>query len=414
MSSPAEEESEEVTFESLGISKALCQAIDHLGWKQPTEIQSKAIPEALSGRDIIGLAETGSGKTGAFAIPILDALLASPSRYFALILSPTRELAFQTNEVFEALGASMALSIACIVGGIDFVEQSIALAKRPHVITATPGRLVDHLQNTKGFNLRNIKFLVLDEADRMLSMDFEKKVAKLQKASLQNPVRLEVSTQFQTPKALVQQYLFMPAKWKDCYLAYLLDDLRGQSTILFVATCQQAERTTLLLRNLGWGAVCLHGQMSQAKRLGALNKFKTGGRNLLIATDVAARGLDIPEVDLVVNFDLPVNAKDYVHRVGRTARAGRAGRAVSFVTQYDVEAYQRLEALLEQKLPAYPAEEEAVLVLLERVNEAQRMACKELKERETTKGGGKGGKGKKRKREDGGHRSGDADQEVDA
>lgn len=128
-------------------------------------------------------------------------------------------------------------------------------------------------------------------------------------------MRLEVSTQFQTPKALVQQYLFMPAKWKDCYLAYLLDDLRGQSTILFVATCQQAERTTLLLRNLGWGAVCLHGQMSQAKRLGALNKFKTGGRNLLIATDVAARGLDIPEVDLVVNFDLPVNAKDYVHRL---------------------------------------------------------------------------------------------------
>lgn len=169
-----EEESEEVTFESLGVTKALCQAIHHLGWKQPTEIQRKAIPEALGGRDIIGLAETGSGKTGAFAIPILDALLASPSRYFALILSPTRELAFQTNEVFEALGASMALSIACIVGGIDFVEQSIALAKRPHVITATPGRLVDHLQNTKGFNLRNIKFLVLDEADRMLSMDFEK------------------------------------------------------------------------------------------------------------------------------------------------------------------------------------------------------------------------------------------------
>lgn len=145
-----------------------------IGWTKPTEIQRLAIPEALNGRDIIGLAETGSGKTGAFAIPILDALLKAPSKYFALILSPTRELAFQTNEVLEALGSSMALVVACIVGGIDFVEQSIALAKQPHIITATPGRLVDHLQNTKGFSLRNLKYLVLDEADRMLSLDFEK------------------------------------------------------------------------------------------------------------------------------------------------------------------------------------------------------------------------------------------------
>jgi ATP-dependent RNA helicase DDX47/RRP3 len=165
---------EDATFRDLGVSDALCSAIDKLGWTKPTEIQRMAIPHALQGRDIIGLAETGSGKTGAFAVPILDALLSNPSRYFALILSPTRELAFQTNEVFEALGASIALSIACIVGGIDFVEQSIALAKRPHIITATPGRLVDHLQNTKGFSLRNLKYLVLDEADRMLSLDFEK------------------------------------------------------------------------------------------------------------------------------------------------------------------------------------------------------------------------------------------------
>lgn len=188
-------------------------------------------------------------------------------------------------------------------------------------------------------------------------------------------------------QTLVQQYLFIPAKWKDCYLAYLLDEFKGQSTIIFVATCNNALRITLLLRNLGFNAVCLHGQLSQPKRLGALNKFKSGQRNILVATDVASRGLDIPNVDIVLNFDIPSHGKDYVHRyflsklhviditsskrhyqlriamlivlncytsthrVGRTARAGKSGRSVAFVTQYDVEAYQRLEALIMQKLP---------------------------------------------------------------
>lgn len=243
----------------------------------------------------------------------------------------------------------------------------------------------------------------------LYSATMTQKVAKLQKASLQNPVRVEVSSKFQTPKALIQQYAFMPAKWKDCYLAFVLDEFKGQSSIIFASTCNNAERTTLMLRNLGFHAICLHGQMTQAKRLGALNKFKSGGRNILIATDVAARGLDIPDVDLVLNFDLPSNGKDYVHRVGRTARAGKAGRAISFVTQYDVEAYQRLEELLGHKLAEFPAEEEAVLVLLERVNDAQRMACKEMKEKESSKGG-KGdrkGKGTKRKRNEGGSAEGD-------
>ena len=392
------------SFEALGVAAPLCRAIKDIGWTKPTEIQQNSIPEALSGRDVIGLAETGSGKTGAFAIPILQALLQNPQRLFAVILAPTRELAFQINEVFEALGASIALHSVCLVGGIDMMTQAIALAKKPHVIVATPGRLVDHLQNTKGFSLRSLKFLVMDEADRMLSMDFEEeinkilaviprerrtflfsatmtsKVAKLQKASLINPVKVEVSNKFQTPKTLIQQYLFIPAKWKDCYLAYTLDEFKGQSTIIFVATCNNALRITLLLRNLGFQAVCLHGQLSQPKRLGALNKFKSGQRNILVATDVASRGLDIPNVDVVINFDIPSHGKDYIHRVGRTARAGKAGRSVAFVTQYDVEAYQRLEALIMQKLPPFPADEETVLVLLERVNEAQRLAARELRE----------------------------------
>jgi len=398
------ESSSEVSFASLGVIETICEAVESLGWRAPTEIQRASIPEALKGRDIVGLAETGSGKTGAFAIPVLQALLQNPQRLFCVVLAPTRELAFQINEVFEALGASISLHSVCIVGGIDMVTQAIALAKKPHVIVATPGRLVDHLQNTKGFSLRTLKFLILDEADRMLSLDFEEeinkilsliprerrtflfsatmtsKVAKLQKASLVDPVKVEVSTKFQTPKQLIQQYLFIPAKWKDCYLAYMLDEFKGQSTIIFVSTCNNALRITLLLRNLGFQAVCLHGQLSQPKRLGALNKFKAGARNILVATDVASRGLDIPNVDLVLNVDIPNNGKDYIHRVGRTARAGKAGRSVAFVTQYDVEAYQRLEALLQQKLPAYEAQEETVLVLLERVNEAQRLAVRELRE----------------------------------
>ncbi|CAM9639580.1 unnamed protein product [Ectocarpus fasciculatus] len=395
---------ESPTFAGLGISGVLEESIRSLGWAAPTEIQAGCIPEAIQGRDIIGLAETGSGKTGAFAIPILHALLLNPQRLFAVILAPTRELAFQINDVFEALGAAMSLRSVCVVGGIDMMSQSIALAKKPHVIVATPGRLVDHLENSKGFSLRSLKYLVLDEADRMLSMDFEEeinkilaaiprerntflfsatmttKVAKLQKASLTSPVKVEVSNKFQTPKTLIQQYLFIPAKWKDCYLAYVLDEFKEQSAIIFVATCNNALRIALLLRNLGFNAVCLHGQLSQAKRLGALNKFKSGQRNILVATDVASRGLDIPNVDLVLNFDIPSHGKDYIHRVGRTARAGKAGRSIAFVTQYDVEPYQRLEALITMKLSQFPAEEETVLVLLERVSEAQRIAARELRE----------------------------------
>jgi ATP-dependent RNA helicase DDX47/RRP3 len=393
-----------VSFASLGIVPVLCEAIEQVGWMNPSQIQEQAIPECIAGRDVVGLAETGSGKTGAFAIPILQALLANPSRLFAVILAPTRELAFQINEVFEALGTSISLHSVCIVGGIDMMTQSIALAKKPHVIVATPGRLVDHLQNTKGFNLRTLKFLVMDEADRMLSMDFEEeinkilavipterrtllfsatmtsKVAKLQKASLVNPVKVEVSNKFQTPKQLIQQYLFIPAKWKDVYLAYTLDEFKGQTVIVFVATCNNALRITLMLRNLGFKASCLHGQLSQAKRLGALNKFKAGVRNILVATDVASRGLDIPNVDLVLNVDIPSNGKDYIHRVGRTARAGKAGRSIAYVTQYDVEPYQRLEIMLKTKLPEYPCDEDTVLILLERVSEAQRLAAREMRE----------------------------------
>ncbi|XP_038220701.1 probable ATP-dependent RNA helicase DDX47 isoform X2 [Zerene cesonia] len=411
-----EPEEDSATFKDLGLVDVLCEACEELKWKKPSKIQKEAIPVALQGKDIIGLAETGSGKTGAFALPILQALLESPQRYFALILTPTRELAFQISEQFEALGASIGVKCAVIVGGMDMVAQALTLSKKPHIIIATPGRLVDHLENTKGFNLKALKYLVMDEADRILNMDFEvevdkilrviprerrtylfsatmtKKVQKLQRASLQDPVKVEVSTKYQTVEKLQQYYVFIPVKYKDVYLVHILNELSGNTFIVFVATCANALRTALLLRALGVAAVPLHGQMSQQKRLAALNKFKSKARSVLICTDVASRGLDIPHVDVVVNLDIPLHSKDYIHRVGRTARAGRAGKAITFVSQYDVELYQRIEQLIGKQLPLYKTEESEVMVLQERVAEAQRLTKIEMKELEDKKGA----KGKKR------------------
>uniref|UniRef100_A0A2K5QJN0 RNA helicase n=1 Tax=Cebus imitator TaxID=2715852 RepID=A0A2K5QJN0_CEBIM len=400
-SQPVVEEEETKTFKDLGVTDVLCEACDQLGWTKPTKIQIEAIPLALQGRDIIGLAETGSGKTGAFALPILNALLETPQRLFALVLTPTRELAFQISEQFEALGSSIGVQSAVIVGGIDSMSQSLALAKKPHIIIATPGRLIDHLENTKGFNLRALKYLVMDEADRILNMDFETEVRflfqnlvqKLQRAALKNPVKCAVSSKYQTVEKLQQYYIFIPSKFKDTYLVYILNELAGNSFMIFCSTCNNTQRTALLLRNLGFTAIPLHGQMSQSKRLGSLNKFKAKARSILLATDVASRGLDIPHVDVVVNFDIPTHSKDYIHRVGRTARAGRSGKAITFVTQYDVELFQRIEHLIGKKLPVFPTQDDEVMMLTERVAEAQRFARMELREH---------GEKKKRSREDAG------------
>lgn len=296
-----------------GLVDTLCESCIELKWKAPSKIQREAIPVALQGNDIIGLAETGSGKTGAFALPILQALLENPQRFFALVLTPTRELAFQICEQFEALGSTVGVKCTVIVGGMDMVSQSLQLGKKPHILIATPGRLVDHLENTKGFNLKAIKYLVMDEADRILNMDFEveldkilkviprerrtylfsatmtKKVKKLQRASLKEPVKVEVSNKFQTVEKLQQYYIFIPVKFKDVYLVHILNEMSGNSFMIFCSTCNNTVRTALMLRALGLAAVPLHGQMSQNKRLAALNKFKAKNRSILISTDVASR-----------------------------------------------------------------------------------------------------------------------------
>lgn len=356
-----------------------------------------------------------------------------PQSLFGLVMAPTRELAYQISQAFEALGSLISVRCAVIVGGMDMVPQSIALGKKPHIIVATPGRLLDHLENTKGFSLRSLKYLVMDEADRLLDLDFgpildkilkvlprerrtylfsatmTSKVESLQRASLSNPLRVSISeNKYQTVSTLIQSYLFFPHMHKDLYLVHLLTaDFSGQSCIIFTRTVNETQRLAILLRSLGLGAIPLHGQLSQSARLGALGKFRAGSRKILVATDVASRGLDIPSVDIVLNSDLPPDSKTYIHRVGRTARAGKSGHAISLVTQYDVEIWLRIETALGRKLKEYEVEKEEVMVLGERVAEAQRVAVSEMKDLHEKRGsrgatlrGRKPGQGGKRKRDE--------------
>lgn len=395
---------------------SLCEACERLNFKTPTPIQEESIPIALAGKDLIALAETGSGKTAAFALPILQALWETPVGLFACVLAPTRELAFQIAEQFEALGGGIGVRCAVIVGGMAMMEQAVALSKKPHVVVATPGRLIDHLENTKGFSLRSLKYLVLDEADRLLDMDFgpvidkilktvpkqrhtylfsatmTSKVEKLQRASLSAPARVSVSSKYQTVSTLIQRFLLVPFVHKDTYLVYLVNECAGQTVLVFARTVVETNRLALLLRELGFRAIPLNGEMSQSARLGSLNKFKSGSKNILVATDVAARGLDIPSVDCVINFDLAGDSKTYIHRVGRTARAGRSGRSIALVTQYDVEPFLRIEKALRTKIPPHELEESDVLVFSERVGEAQREAVKKLRDEKEKRGNRKGGR----------------------
>lgn len=328
-----------------------------------------------------------------------------PQAFYGLVLAPTRELAYQISQAFEALGSLISVRCTVLVGGMDMIPQSISLGKKPHIVVATPGRLLDHLENTKGFSLRSLKYLVMDEADRLLDMDFgpildkilkilpkerrtmlfsatmSNKVESLQRASLSNPLRVSVSRdKYQTVSTLLQSYIFCPHKHKDLYLINTLNDHAGQTTIIFTRTVNETQRIAILLRLLGFSAIPLHGQLSQNARLGALNKFRSKSRSILVATDVAARGLDIPSVDLVVNLDLPPDSKTYIHRVGRTARAGKSGNAISFVTQYDVELWLRIETALGKKLKEYETVKEEVMVMAERIGEAQRQAVMEMKD----------------------------------
>ena len=206
------------------------------------------------------------------------------------------------------------------------------------------------------------------------------KVQKLQRASLNDPIKIEVNTRYKTVDTLDQSYLFRPAKYKETYLVFLLTQFAGKKLIIFTSTCNQSLKLALMLRYLNFKAVNIHGKLTQQQRLNSLNKFKSNERNILIATDVASRGLDIPNVDIVMNFDIPGNSKDYVHRVGRTARAGKTGKAITLVSQYDVEIFQKIETLIQSKLPEFQVENKHALILYDSVMEAQRQATIEMRD----------------------------------
>uniref|UniRef100_A0A0D3GUJ8 RNA helicase n=1 Tax=Oryza barthii TaxID=65489 RepID=A0A0D3GUJ8_9ORYZ len=374
------------TFAELGVCPELVEACDAMGWKAPTRIQAEAIPFALQGRDVIGVGQTGSGKTAAFALPIIQALLEHEHRprFFACVLAPTRELAIQIAKQFEALGS--AISLQCSVVG-------------------TPGRLLDHLTNTKGFSFNKLKYLVLDEADDLLKVDFQKavddilnvipkerrtflfsatmteKVKKLRRACLKNPVKVEVASKYSLVDTLRQDLYVVPAKYKDCYLIHVLNKMPGSMIMVFVRTCESTRLLALMLRNLRFKAISISGQMSQDKRLGALNRFRTRDCNILVCTDVASRGLDIQGVDVVINYDFPLNSKDYIHRVGRTARAGQSGYAVSLVNQFEGEFFKLTEQFLGgEEIPARKVDADEIMILHERKYDSKRITLKTMNE----------------------------------
>ncbi|KAK9817562.1 hypothetical protein WJX74_007759 [Apatococcus lobatus] len=400
------------TFKSLGLSEWLARTCKSLGMLQPTPVQQGCIPAILAGRDAIGTAHTGSGKTAAFALPILQKLAEDPFGVFALVLTPTRELAFQLADHFKSLGAGMHVKVAVVVGGLDMRTQSRQLAERPHIVISTPGRLLDLFESSTGLakGFSKVRVLVMDEADRLLDAAFAGQLrqllpvlptnrqtllfsatltpslTQLQQVALKDAHHFEAYEGFQTALKLQEEYLLIPAKVKEVYLAHLmgpLEDNKIRSAMIFVSSCNVCRRLAILLDELGITCAALHSQQSQKRRLAALARFKSGLVKVLMATDVASRGLDIPTVDLVVNYELPNQPANYVHRVGRTARAGRKGRSVSFVTQYDIELLQQVEASVGHQLEATTLPEKEVLKGITRVFAAKRAATLRLAEQDS-------------------------------
>ena len=401
-------------FTDLGLPAWQVDTLKGLAIVKPTEIQNACIPQILSGKDVIGGAKTGSGKTAAFALPILKTLAEDIFGPFALVLTPTRELALQIAEQFQVLGKALRVNICVVLGGCDMMKQAAELARRPHIIVATPGRLVDLLRSSPDcLDLKKLRYCVLDEADRLLdpqstfqtlkeiptiieSIEKAKKAQMLLfSATLTESVQefLKIRNRdafifrsndaYGTVESIVQKYLLVPSKVRDCYLLHLLqNDLKNKTMIIFVGKCLTAELLRFWLREVGIEVAALHSQLSQTDRITALARFKSGQLPILISTDVGSRGLDIPSVEVVLNYDVPLDARDYVHRIGRTARAGRSGFALTLMTEMDVELVENIETKIGKQLEEFDEpSEEKVLEKLNKVSEAKRTASMSLNDR---------------------------------
>ena len=376
----------EITFGELGIDANILKALDDMGYEKPTPIQAHAIPPALQGRDVLGIAQTGTGKTGAFTLPTVHKLAKGRSRARmprCLIVCPTRELAAQVAENVEMYGKYLKLDMALLIGGVSFAEQDRKLAKGVDVLIATPGRLLDQFDRGK-ILLTGVQTLIVDEADRMMDMGFIPDIERIFKLTpftrqvlffsatmpdeikrlvdqfLHQPVTIQVARENKTADTVTQKIVRMPssdAKQKRTALRWVIDNHAVKNGIVF---CNRKRDVDIVAKSLtvhGHSAAPIHGDLDQSLRTKTLEEFKNGDLKLLVASDVAARGLDIPDVSHVFNYDVPTHSEDYVHRIGRTGRAGREGDTVMLVSRLDEKYYQaildliKVEAIEEIEIP---------------------------------------------------------------
>jgi superfamily II DNA/RNA helicase len=367
-----------MTFSELGLSQKVLNAVEASGYTTPTPIQANAIPHVLAGRDVLGIAQTGTGKTAAFTLPMLTRLETGRARARmprTLILEPTRELAAQVEESFVRYGVNHKLNVALLIGGVSFGDQEAKITRGADILIATPGRLLDFSERGK-LLLTGIEILVIDEADRMLDMGFipdiericrlvpftrqtlffsatmPPEITRLTETFLHNPVRIEVARAATTAATITQGLVASgPGPAKRETLRRLIRGADGfKNAIIF---CNRKRDIAVLHKSLqthGFSAGALHGDMDQRARMASLEAFKNGDVDLIVCSDVAARGLDIPDVSHVFNFDVPTHAEDYVHRIGRTGRAGKSGTALSIVTRADQKYVDEIEKLIERKI----------------------------------------------------------------
>ena len=370
-----------ISFDSFGLAPEILQAIADQGYTTPTPIQAQAIPIVVQGSDVMGAAQTGTGKTAGFTLPILQLLRShqsnspSPARHpvRALILLPTRELALQVAESVATYGKHLQLRSTCVFGGVDIKPQLVEVRRGVEILIATPGRLLDHIEQ-KSVNLGQVQILVLDEADRMLDMGFmpdikriisllpakrqnllfsatfSDEIKRLAGGILTNPVTIEVARRNATADTVRQVAYAVASDEKRALLQHLIESKNIAQAIVFSNTKLGTARLARHLDQAGLKAEAIHGDKSQAERIAALDKFKKGECNLLIATDVAARGLDIQEMPCVINYELPHAPEDYIHRIGRTGRAGAEGDAISFYSPDEEKYLVDIEKLIKRKI----------------------------------------------------------------
>ena len=372
-----------MSFQTLGLSEEILKSIKEIGYETPSEIQQQAIPHVLMGRDILGCAQTGTGKTASFMIPLVEILITGQSKSRmprSLILAPTRELAMQVSEDFNIFNKYLKLQMALLIGGISFSEQDGKLAKGVDVLVATPGRLLDHIERGKVM-LKDVKILVIDEADRMLDMGFIPDIEKITKllpkirqtlffsATLSDEIRhigknfvinpKEISVNPDTTTATnIESYLINTShEDKLSNLKKILNIEKIKNAVIFCNKKIDINKVNIFLKKNKFSTVCLHGDMNQSARINSLEEFKSGLAKILVASDVAARGLDIAGLSHVFNYDVPNNPEDYIHRIGRTGRAGLSGKAFTLCSEKEIKSLTLIEKLIKKSINVYKFDE---------------------------------------------------------